>query len=145
MGAPIARLLRAAPYWLPAVLLIAVAVNQQRLARTEALSPWSGGGFGMFSTTDAPGSRHLHAFVQNEGIRREVLIPREMANSVRRATTLPTRPRLGALAAELALLESGGSIRWDEIELQVWAVDYDAALLPHGRIVRRERFPIAPP
>lgn len=145
MRSLIGRLLGTIPFWLPAVLLTVVAVNQLRLAGTEALSPWSGGGFGMFSTTDAPGNRHLHAFVQNEGVRREVAIPFDLADSVRRATTLPTRARLGALAAELALLESGGSFRWDEIELQVWAVDYDAALLPDGRLVRRERFHIASP
>lgn len=145
MRSLIGRLFGTIPFWLPAVLLTAVAVSQLRLAGTEALSPWSGGGFGMFSTTDAPGNRHLHAFVQNEGVRREVAIPFDLADSVRRATTLPTRARLGALAAELALLESGGSFRWDEIELQVWAINYDATLLPDGRLVRRERFHIAVP
>ena len=141
----IRRLSGTLPYWLPAVLLTLVAVNQLRLAGTVALSPWSGGGFGMFSTTDSPGNRHLHAFVQNEGIRREVTIPSDYADRVRRATTLPTRRRLGALAADLALLESGGRINWDEIELQVWAVDYETTLLPNGRMVTRERFRIASP
>ena len=100
----------------------------------------------MFSSTDAPGSRHLHGFVENEGIRREVAIPVDLADSVRRATTLPTRQRLGALAAEIALRESGGAIRWDEIELQVWATDYDPdSLLPTGRLLRKERFEIGAP
>jgi hypothetical protein len=139
------RAAAAAPYWLPAALLTVVAVNQLVLAATESLSPWSGGGFGMFSSTDSPANRHLHAFVQNEGIRREVRIPPEFADRVRRATTLPTRKRLGTLAADIALLESASAVRWDEIELQVWAVTYDPSLLPIGRLVRRERFPIAVP
>ena len=142
----IRRFFDTARYWLPAILLVAVAGNQLRLAYSEALSPWSGGGFGMFSSTDSPDSRHLHVFVQNEGIRREVAIPVDLHETARRATTLPTRARLGALGAELALIESGGRIKWDEIELQVWAVDHDPDnLLPTGRLVTKERFDIGDP
>lgn len=141
----IKRLVATVRYWLPAALLIVVAANQLRLAMTESLSPWSGGGFGMFSSTDSPGHRHLHAFVLNEAIKREVLIPSDLRENVRRATTLPSRLRLGSLAAELASLESRGIIRWDEVELQVWAVDYESgSLAPSGRLVRKERFDIAP-
>lgn len=141
----IKRLAATVRYWLPAALLIVVAANQLRLATTESLSPWSGGGFGMFSSTDSPGRRHLHAFVLNDAIKREVAIPPQMAESVRRATTLPSKPRLGSLAAEFALLESHGRIRWDEVELQVWAVDYEpGSLAPGGRLVSKERFDIAP-
>lgn len=141
---PIRRLLPAAAVWLPALLLVLVAANQFRLAHGENLSPWSGGGFGMFSSTDAPNNRHLHAFVQNEGIRREVAVPARLEVAVRRATTLPTRRRLEKLGEELASLEAGGRIRWDEIELQVWALTYDPdTLLPEGRLVKRERFPVA--
>ena len=138
------RLATAAPYWLPVALLTVVAANQFWLARTQFLSPWSGGGFGMFSSTDAPDNRHLHVFVQNEGIRREVMIPRDLKDKVLRATTLPTTERLGTLAAKLALIESRGSFNWEEIEIQVWAVDYQSgSLRPGGRLVKRERFDIA--
>lgn len=141
----IKRLAATVRYWLPAALLIVVAANQFRLATTESLSPWSGGGFGMFSSTDSPGRRHLHAFVLNEAIRKEVVIPPQMAESVRRATTLPRRERLSELAAEFALLESRGRIRWDAVELQVWAVDYEpGSLAPSGRLVRKERFDVEP-
>jgi len=130
--------------WLPAVLLATVAMNQLRLAHTESLSPWSGGGFGMFSTTDSPDNRHLHAVVQNKSIRREVAIPKTLATETLRVTTLPTRKRLGALAAELALIESDGLIVWDEIEIQVWVVEYQAdSLAPHGQLLTKERFTIA--
>ena len=39
--------------WLPAIVLVVVALNQLRLAHTHQLSPWSGGGFGMFSLAHA--------------------------------------------------------------------------------------------
>lgn len=35
---------------IPAILLSIVAAAQVRLTRTEQLTPWKGGGFGMFST-----------------------------------------------------------------------------------------------
>jgi len=137
----ISRLAATVRYWLPALLLTLVASNQLRLATTEGLSPWSGGGFGMFSSTDSPGRRHLHALVQNASIRREIALPADLEETVRRATTLPSRRRLGRLAAKLAALESRGPIRWDEIELQVWAADHDRrSLAPDGRLVRTERF-----
>ena len=40
-------------------LLLAVAAVQLALTRTSHLSPWKGGGFGMFATLDGPGSRRL--------------------------------------------------------------------------------------
>ena len=141
----IERLSRSLPYWLPAALLTLVALNQLRLAHTDALSPWAGGGFGMFSSTDSPANRHLHAVLQNEGVRQEVAIPGELEESVLRATTLPRRDRLAALAAELALIESSGHFAWDDVVIQVWSKAYDSHnLAPSGKLLRHERFAVAP-
>jgi ferric-dicitrate binding protein FerR (iron transport regulator) len=100
----------------------------------------------MFSSTDSPGNRHLHAVVQNEAARREVAIPAHLEEAALRATTLPTRARLSALASQLALLEAGGTFTWDEVVIQVWSADYDARdLMPSGVLLRSERFDIASP
>ncbi len=45
--------------WMPSVLCIAIALTQMVLARTQNLSPWLGGGFGMFSGLDSPMNRVL--------------------------------------------------------------------------------------
>ena len=45
---------------LPVALLMAVATVQVILATAAGLTPWKGGGFGMFSTTD-DGGRFLLA------------------------------------------------------------------------------------
>ena len=47
------------------------------LARVHAqdLTPWCGGGFGMFSTTDGRFARHLHVVAQSPGLRIELGIP----------------------------------------------------------------------
>jgi hypothetical protein len=130
--------------WLPALLLVLVALNQQRLAQTASLSPWSGGGFGMFSSTDSPAARHLHVFLETEGIRRELDIPRQLAQEARRATTLPTRARLERFAEALMAAQDLGAIAWEDIDLQVWGVTYDPdTLTPAGVLLARERFELA--
>jgi hypothetical protein len=45
------------PALLPVSLLVVVAGAQVTLATTAGLSPWKGGGFGMFATTDDAGRR----------------------------------------------------------------------------------------
>lgn len=44
----------------PLVLLFVIAVRQLWAAQRGHLSPWKGGGFGMFAATDHPGSRFVH-------------------------------------------------------------------------------------
>jgi len=43
----------------PTILLCAIAARQFWLATTDTLSPWKGGGFGMFATNDSPGNRFV--------------------------------------------------------------------------------------
>ena len=50
--------------WLPAIILCLIAGIQLYLANFRGLSPWKGGGFGMFATVDAPPMR----FVTAEGL-----------------------------------------------------------------------------
>lgn len=53
--------------WLPAIILCGIASVQLYLANFDGLSPWKGGGFGMFSTVDSPPMRLITA----EGIDRD--------------------------------------------------------------------------
>jgi len=55
--------------YLPTLLLVAIAVNQLILANFFSLSPWLGGGYGMFSTTDVGSNRHIHIYAKSEGIK----------------------------------------------------------------------------
>lgn len=125
----------------PPLLLVVVALNQFRLFATESLSPWSGGGFGMFASTDSPGSRHLHVYVHNEGARKEISFPAALETQLLRATTLPSRYRLEQLAREVVIAESGSAFRWDEIVVEVWATRYQPdTLMPLAGLLRQERF-----
>jgi hypothetical protein len=115
-----------------------VAINQTRLVFTESLSPWSGGGFGMFSTTDAATDRHLHVFEVTSRLRRELNVTAELDDAVRRALTLPSERQLRVLAA--LLTEHLGRASTRDIEIQVWSNRYETAdLRPQSRLLRYYR------
>jgi len=140
IGAGAASLLRSWQRWarfLPALLLVGAAAHQIFLANTAGLSPWSGGGFGMFSTTDAGASRHLHAFVMRPGIQREVRIPEGLQDWERRVVTLPSDANLRAFALALADLPTPDHGPATAVRIQVWHAEFDPiSLVPMGRILR---------
>jgi hypothetical protein len=108
--------------WLPVFLLVLVALNQQRLAHTSDLSPWSGGGFGMFSTTDAPTDRHLHIYELNPSLRRELWLPEGLEDEGRRALALPSEHRLRKLTE---LIRASMALPAEtSIEIHIWARRY---------------------
>lgn len=89
--------------WLVPGLLVAVAVAQCVLVITRDLSPWKGGGFGMFSSTDAPSMRVVSGEAVTTGgetirVRALRALSRDR-RSGRRA--MPGRRGLEALGAEL--------------------------------------------
>jgi hypothetical protein len=126
---------------LPPLLLAAVALQQIWLARTAELSPWLGGGFGMFASTDSAAQRHLHAWVIRPGSRRELEVPEALREELRRALALPTEARLRALAQQLAEREAEEAADYEgpaeAIELQVFRTRYDPeTLAPEGELLR---------
>jgi hypothetical protein len=131
---------------LPALLLVAVAIAQIALTRTAHLSPWSGGGFGMFSTTDSPARRHLHAWALRPGLRSELEIPANLEMPARRALALPVASRLQPIADALARIEEEqgdpDAAPLEAIVLQIFRAHYDAATLaPSGEMLRAVEFP----
>ena len=123
--------------WLPSLLLVAVACHQIVLTRTQGLSPWAGGGFGMFSSADAGSTRHVHAFVQRPGLRREVDPPPELRDSLRRAMTLPSDTRLREIARVLEKMPTPDHGPASSLEVQVWQTHHRVAdLAPGSRILR---------
>jgi hypothetical protein len=123
---------RAAAGAAPALLAI-VATSQLWLAHARGLSPWCGGGFGMFSTVDGWGARHLHAWLRGDGWRREVEIPRELRDLEQRALALPDTTRLRALARALAQRDDAGLGPPRAVEILVLTPRFDAGeLTPSG-------------
>ena len=131
------RAARARLALLPCALLVAVAGLQLWLAHTADLTPWLGGGFGMFSTTDVGSARHLHVFVIRPGLEREVALPNSWRERARRARALPTARRLRALALDLAQTPTPDYGPPTAVRVQVWRRRFDPrTLLPSSRILR---------
>jgi hypothetical protein len=130
-------------WYLPSAILIGVACHQIWLTHSADLNPWSGGGFGMFSTMDAWGNRHLQAFAIRPGIRRELEIPAFLREAVRRACAFPSEARLQALAVELVNVPTPDAGPLEAIEIHVWSTHYDPiTLASSGSLLRSLRVPI---
>ena len=121
----------------PALLLAGVATHQLYLSASAGLSPWSGGGFGMFSTTDAGATRHLHAFVIRPGIEREVRVPEALRDRERRALTLPSDANLRALASALVDLPTPDHGTATGVRIQVWRTRFDPNTLAPVSTIHR--------
>lgn len=61
-------------YFTPA-LLVGIACLQFVLATTQGLTPWKGGGFGMFSTVDTGQARFLRIYLLEDGQEIAVAMP----------------------------------------------------------------------
>jgi hypothetical protein len=137
-----ARLLR----WLPPALLLIVALNQHRLAWSEALTPWCGGGFGMFSTNDGRAARHVHAWALGPGTLTELIIPAALARRAENAGALPSDAQLRSLARALgpyARASASGFEAPASIRIDVFTTRYDeSTLAPSGGLLRSAEFAV---
>ena len=125
------------PWRAPPLLLLAIAGLQLLLAHATGLSPWSSGGFGMFSTADAGGRRHLHAFVLRPGIEREMRVSRALEDNVSRVLALPSRSFATSLARELAALPVPDHGPATGVRIEIWRTRFDpATLAPSNEILR---------
>ena len=125
---------------------MAVALNQSWLVFRADLTPWCGGGFGMFSTTDGRFARHLHAYGLSPGLRIELEIPLELEERAQAAAALPSEARLRALARELAPLATSDFEAPESIRLEVFVTRWDArTLAPSSVLLRALEVPVAGP
>ena len=109
---------------LPVGLLLAVAALQLTLARTAGLSPWKGGGFGMFSTTDDAGRRRVRVFVSASERSEELAIPPSLQDLASRAAVLPTDAALSRLARGVVARETRYHRPVETVRIETWRVEY---------------------
>ncbi|MDQ3802393.1 MAG: hypothetical protein M3416_00835 [Acidobacteriota bacterium] len=79
-----------------------VACVQLWTAATSELSPWKGGGFGMFSTVESPSSRIIRAYLITGGVKVPVQVPEQYRRLASQIRTKPSQPAVEELAAALA-------------------------------------------
>lgn len=130
---------RPRPSWLVApALLVAVALHQLWLVQTRDLSPWLGGGFGMFSTIDSRSERHLSALADSPGLVRELDLPDRLRGRSERVRALPTAARLRELAAAIAETERARIPGLERVRLQLWRRSFAAGTLAPVERLHRE-------
>ncbi len=109
---------------LPVALLVVVASAQVALVKTAGLSPWKGGGFGMFSTTDDSGRRRVRVFVSAPERSEEIAISPSLADAAARAAVLPTDARLSRLARRVVEREQRSGRPVDTVRIEAWRIEY---------------------
>ncbi len=121
---------------LPALLLACVALHQVHAVRAHDLTPWKGGGFGMFASADVGPARRLEVSLLRAGSSVRIQIPVEVREQAGRVRRLPTPERLRALAVSVgsALPDAAGVYR--AIRVEFWRIRFDAALTPSWILVR---------
>lgn len=126
--------------YLPVALLLVVAGNQFHLAYLHHLSPWSGGGFGMFSTVDAGRARHIHAYMVDRRVRWEVDVPAELDELILSAVTLPNDRNIHAFARGLSGSSALRDFTVEALDIEIWSTRHDVeSLAPADYIVRAAR------
>jgi len=103
----------------PAALLCLVAVVQVYLTRTDHLTPWKGGGFGMFSTNDVP-TRQLHVWIRGPEGEKQIELPSASLGDANLAATFPSHGRLMVLARRIASIERSEGETVSGVRIQVW-------------------------
>jgi hypothetical protein len=122
---------------LPVALLVAVAGGQVVLTRAFALSPWKGGGFGMFSTTDDSGRRRIRVFVTAPDRSEEIAITPSLEHAAARATMLPSNGLLTGLALRVIAREHRYGRPVQTVRIETWRVVYAPdTLTPTVRLAR---------
>lgn len=85
----------------PGVLLIVLASHVSLRASSDA-TPWKGGGFGMFSTIDSPGTRIVRVELQSDLGAVPVAVPDRLEDQVAGVRAAPSTGRLVRLGEALA-------------------------------------------
>ena len=112
----------------PALLLLAVAAVQMTLATTAGLSPWKGGGFGMFASIDGLPFRWLRIQLTAPERSEELAIPPSLDDMARRALTWPHERALDRLAHAVVARERRHGRPVDHVRIQVWRADVSPTL-----------------
>lgn len=86
----------------PSLVLIVVACTQIWRAKNLNQSPWKGGGFGMFATSDTPGTRFFRISLVSATGEVRVGLPKDMAPQGSMLRTVPTEDNARDVARRLS-------------------------------------------
>ena len=135
------------------LLLTGVALRQILLVHTDGLSPWHGGGFGMFASIDRDERRVIKTQLIDCSHQQEFILPVLMAESPNflraetytHVSTLPTNQQLRRIGQRLLSTDSQNPIAKlhqanhekgcdAKVQLQVWRLVYDGKTISYEPI-----------
>ena len=111
--------------WLPATLLGVVAMAQIILALGGGLTPWKGGGFGMFSTLDHGAFRRVEVVVDGPERSEGLAIPPSLEELAARTAAYPADWLLRSLAEIVVARERRYNRPVTRVTLSVWRTEFD--------------------
>lgn len=114
------------------LVLALLACTQIALVFAQGLSPWKGGGFGMFSTSDHGAFRIVRVVAVGPEGEEPVELGFEWDRRRRQVRDHPSEARLAALARDVARGEELGT----PLRVEIWRLRFDADDLQP----RRERW-----
>lgn len=118
---------------LPPVLLVAVAGLQIVLAHRDGLSPWKGGGFGMFSTLDGRPHRVVSVRVDAPHRSEELAVPVSLEEAAAGVEILPTTARLERFGHAIAARERRHDRAVGSVHIDVWRTEFETDSLAPTR------------
>jgi hypothetical protein len=113
---------------LPTVLLLAVASVQMMLAGTDRLSPWKGGGFGMFASVDGLPFRWVRLYVSAPERSEELAVPASLEDQAQRVVTWPHARAMKDLAQAVAARERRHDRPVETVRVEVWRAEVSPSL-----------------
>jgi hypothetical protein len=113
----------------PAMLMIAVAAVQITLALTSGLTPWKGGGFGMFSSLDHGAFRGIDIVIEAPGRSEALDVPASLDELAARAAAYPSEWLLRRLARAVAARERRYRRPISTVRLTVWRTEFSPTTL----------------
>jgi hypothetical protein len=120
----------------PSALLCLIAGAQMILASTAGLSPWKGGGFGMFASIDGVPFRWVRLYVHAAERSEEIALPASLEDAADRVAAWPHRRAMDALAHAVAARERRHGRPVERVRIEVWRADISPALDVSERLVR---------
>jgi hypothetical protein len=111
------------------VLLIAVALCQIGLAKTSGLTPWKGGGFGMFSTLDHGAHRGVDVVIEAPNRSEAQDVPPSLEELAARSAAYPADWLLRRLAEGIVARERRYERAVTTVRLTVWRTEFDPGTL----------------
>jgi hypothetical protein len=119
-------------------LLLALALAQIAAFYAVGLSPWKGGGFGMFASNDHGAFRSVRVIERSDTRERALAVPEDLERLRRHVREVPRVANLRRLAEALRARDAGhGTLR-----VEVWRVEFAPEdLAPRRVLVASAEFP----